>query len=106
MELSVFSIRVLFQRLGKEEDDEDGDGEECLSTQVTVRDVLKYSLTCVITPFVTVQACTQKTSWVGLWPSTTTVDPKTLMEDGSKLKGTSDERPVSNRIICWWDGGP
>lgn len=111
--ISAFSIRVLFHRLGKEEGEEDENDDEIdeeeessLSTQVTVRDVLKYSLHCVITPSVRVQACTQKTFWSGSWPSTRTVDPRTLMELGSKSKGKSEERPVSNRIICWWVGGP
>lgn len=78
--------------------------------RVTVREVLKYSLTWVILPSVTVQAWIH---WTGIvlpldqpWPSTSTVEPKAAMETGSKKKDSSGDVPVSSRIICWHDGGP
>jgi hypothetical protein len=79
------------------------DGCDWFPRRVTVREVLKYSLTWVIIPSVTVQACTQEMERLVLHPSTTTRFPKEVMEIGEKSNGTSLSfcSPVRRRIINW-----
>lgn len=74
--------------------------------RVTVKDVLKYSRTLVITPSVTVQTCTQEFERSRSQPSARTVDSKAVIEWGTKTNESSEEAPVRRRIINWWDGGP
>ena len=92
-------------------EDEKSDGEDLsvLPKRVTVRDVLKYSLTWVIIPWVTVQAWTQEMERAWSQPSTRMVDPKAAMDRGANSKDwVADDvaEPVRRRIINWWDGGP
>lgn len=96
-----------------DDDDEADDGEIDgldvleLSKRVTVRDVLKYSLTWVIIPWSeTVQAWTQKISRFWSQPSTKTVGPSEVIERGINWNDTFWSTPVNNRIIYWWEGGP
>ena len=87
--------------------DDEGDVVKSeLERRVTVREVLKYSRTWVITPSVTVQAWTQAIEPLWSQPSARTVEPKDAKARGSKTNDSSDETPVSKRIINWWEGGP
>lgn len=89
-------------------DDEDWSVES--AKRVTVREVLKYSLTWVIIPSVTVQAWTQEMERASTsQPSTRTVDPKAAIDCGAKWKESEESEvavPVRRRIINWWVGGP
>lgn len=77
---------------------------------VTVREVLKYSLTWVIIPSETVQAWTQYIERLRSQPSANTMGPKEVMTWGSKVKTFLDDEewraPVRRRIKNWWEGGP
>lgn len=76
--------------------------------RVTVSEVLKYSRTWVITPSVTVHACTHeiKRSWSH--PSTSTIDPMAVIDCGVNWNLSDDvvSLPVSKSIMNWWEGGP
>ena len=91
--------------------EERSDGEE-LPRRVTVREVLKYSLTWVIIPSVTVQAWTQAMERSESQPSATTMaGPSAASDCGSKRNGGDESSsaaaaPVSKRIKNWSDGGP
>jgi len=88
---------------------DDEDWSVVLAKRVTVREVLKYSLTWVIIPSVTVQAWTQEMERAWSQPSTRTVDPKAAIDCGAKWKVSEEEEvavPVRRRIINWWVGGP
>lgn len=107
--------RLLSQTEGQwrgvmEDLDEKSDGGDwgVLPRRVTVREVLKYSLTWVIIPSATVQAWIQEMEPALSQPSTRTVDPKEAMESGTNSKESTLELevPVSRRIINWWEGGP
>lgn len=77
-----------------------------------VREVLKYSLTCVITPFrPTVHTCTQHTSRSLSWPSTITTPPIEDTDSGLNTNGGEERQgsvtePVRTCIMCWCEGGP
>lgn len=80
---------------------------------VTVREVLKYSLTWVIIPSATVQACTQYIERLRSQPSTNTMGPKEVMTSGSKENPFCEDdeddgefAPVRRRFKNWWEGGP
>lgn len=73
--------------------------------RVTVRDVLRYSRSWVITPSVTVQAWTQAMERDWSNPSARTVGPKAEMLWGTNRKLDS-RSPVRRRIKNWWVGGP
>jgi hypothetical protein len=79
-----------------------------LPIRVTVREVLEYSLTCVIIPFATVQAWIQEIDVAASQPSAITVDPKETTERGTNSKEEEDGEtpPVSTRIKNWCGGGP
>lgn len=96
----------------EEEEDAQSDGWR---RRVTVREVLKYSLTWVIIPSVTVQAWTQDIWRLWSQPSVTTVvGPNVSICKGVKTKSEEEDDdvdddllpPVRRRIIYWWVGGP
>lgn len=122
MDFPALLESVLCQR-GKQWNDDDGDDDREvdgdddgevdgvdwfeLPKRVTVRDVLKYSLTWVIIPWSeTVQAWTQKIWRFWSQPSTRTVEPREAIERGTNWNLTFWSTPVNNRIIYWWEGGP
>ncbi|KAH7841321.1 hypothetical protein Vadar_028337 [Vaccinium darrowii] len=94
-----------------DDDDEKDDDRDwaVLPRRVTVKDVLKYSLTWVIIPSFTVHAWTQDIERAWSQPSTRTVDPKAATDWATNSKeeeGDDVEEPVRRLIMNWWAGGP